>query len=105
MNVKAWMIDTVQITAKTGQSTHGDPTYGAAVPVKCRQGNSQKVIKDIDGNERQSNHQVVTDIEVASTSLLYLVGETPGTDSGHEIIRIDSAATKAGSMRLWHLYL
>ena len=99
------MKNTINVKAQTGRSTHGDPTYGPAAPVKCRQENSSKLVKDINGNEVQSNHQISTDMEILKDSLVWLSGEVVATDPGHNIIRVDSATTKAGATTLWHVYL
>lgn len=102
MNLKQWLIDTIQVSKVTGINyATGQPTYGDPVTVNCRIEEEIKKVQDVNGEERISNMNIVTDQEITVDDKILLPGEL----EYKKPITVTAAKNKTGTVKMWTVYV
>jgi hypothetical protein len=87
------LTDTITVSAFTGVNASGDPTFGAQSTKLARVEAGYSRIIDINGNERQSTHTVVTESAIGIEDRVWLPGDdTADTQEGKRPVAIIKAS-------------
>lgn len=103
----SFLLDT-SITRETlvGITTSGDPVYGERGTLNARvEVKSELVRRGAAGDEARSSTQVWADGEVKEGDRIWLPGEDPAVDAGHEVLNVEAIPDLSGDIPLWHVFL
>jgi hypothetical protein len=92
---------TVSYKAPSGVSSAGDLTYGATQTASARVEQYTKIVKTSGGEERQTTHRIVTEVEIPVDARVWLPGETVTDSKARRAIAVNSAYLPGGGATLY----
>lgn len=85
---------------------YGRPTYGTPVEIRCAVLDVFAKVRDIDGNERISSQQIVSDYPIKLTTKIWLPGEDTSDQSrAHLPISTKSDIARDTAQGFYHTFL
>lgn len=91
------LTDTVTIASVTSRSGGGDPSYGAQTAIRARVEDESKIVIAPDGNERQANHKIVSEVAIGLTDRVWLPGDdTAKANDARRPVTVKTAQTPGG---------
>jgi hypothetical protein len=103
--------DTVVFAPLLGRTDAGDPEIGEQCTTKGRIEDDVTMKIDPDGNERQSNHKIVTKVKVPRTAFVWLCpregdqDDIEDTNAARRPITVKRASMPDGSLSLFETWL
>jgi len=98
--------ETLTLRRFVSRDTYGDSIYGAAVALRCAVKNSFKLVRDADGSERVSTHEIVTDVRIGLEDRVWLPGDDAANESSsRNVMAVADDAARTDGMRLYSTFL
>lgn len=91
------MTDTITVQPLSGTTNWGDPSFGTARTQKARVEFVFNILRDSEGNERQSNARVATETEIGLHDRVFFPGDdTSDVEDARKVIQTETASTPDG---------
>jgi hypothetical protein len=95
MNLTDWFNDTINVASADGtKDNYGARGYAAYRAVDARVEQTDKIVKDQNGNELQAKYWISTAEVMHWTDRIWVPGENPVTDEPHTVIQLKTARLK-----------
>jgi hypothetical protein len=100
------MAQTINVSAYTGTSTLGDPTFGAAVSAKARVEPTTKMIENAAGEMRQSEFAIYTGQVIGDQDLVWLPGvSTSDATKARRPMKVYTGVDEDGTVSHYEVYV
>lgn len=96
--LKEQLKQTIKVATRTGRDSYGKDSYGTPTERAARVIGRNAFIKDSEGREVTSSHQLILEATMNLTDRVWLPGEDSDTDPGHGAAMIGERYDELGNV-------